>query len=72
VQLRTGLQIIPGGELLKSLRLAVLEDLEILTSKVGQVLAAAVCHRRCDADELGSGAKSCLLGGKVCERRSQD
>ncbi len=36
MQLRTGLQVVAAGEMLERLRLAVFEDLEVLTGQVGQ------------------------------------
>jgi hypothetical protein len=72
MQLGAGLQILSARELLEGLRLAVLEDFEIFSSKVGQVLPTAVCHRRGDADELGTGAKCGLLCAQMGERCGQD
>ena len=61
------LQVVAARELLEGLRLAVFEDLEVLTGEVGQVLAAAVGDRRRHADQLDSGAKSGLLGARCAE-----
>src|SRR4030095_5061775 len=72
MELRAGLQVFSTRELLERLRLAVLEDLEILTQEVSEVLPATICHRRRDADELGPGAKGSLLGVEMGDRKGQD